>query len=93
MKSFLLEGINNSIRSVFMGNKLIFVQTDDWEVLYVNGKLNSENHRMQAGDWLELLIDFKCFATVETFWVDEDYMHDLGNFPDRFSDLPKEVLS
>jgi hypothetical protein len=76
-----------------MGNKLVFVQTDDWQGFYVNGKLHNEGHKMEASDWLELLRESRYFTSIESFWVNEEYMHDLGNFPERFSDLPKEVLS
>ena len=76
-----------------MGNEFIFVSTDDWEGYYINGRLKNEGHRMESSEWLELIEKNTHFTSVKSFWVDEEYMHDIGSFPEKFSEIPKEALS
>lgn len=76
-----------------MGNTFIYVSTDDWEGIYINGVLEYENHSIPTHVWLDILRKNNYYLDVESYYVDEEYMHDLGCFPDKFSKLPKEVLS
>lgn len=76
-----------------MGNTFIYVSTVDWEGIYINGELRYENHSIPTHVWLDILRDNRYYLDVETYYVDEEYMADLGNFPSQFSKLPKEVLS
>jgi hypothetical protein len=73
---------------------LIIVSTDDWEGIYLDGELIYEDHRIHNYVWIELIKEHGAFSKeVENYWVDEDYMCDFGNFPNRFKDIPKEMLS
>lgn len=72
--------------------KFIFVSTDDWEGIYIDGELEYEGHQVPTSVWLSFIDDYRDYA-VESYWVNEEYMHDMGNFPDEFEDIPKEVLS
>jgi hypothetical protein len=72
---------------------LIFVSTDDWEGIYINGELEYENHRLHSGDWIEIIRKFNGFREVKRFWADEEYMHDVGSYPTKFEDFPEGVLS
>lgn len=55
----------------------------DWEVLYVNGKLEVEGHRIRIEDISEFvpigLVRLRC---VDNFDSDEDY------FPEKVEDFP-----
>jgi hypothetical protein len=73
---------------------LILCECDDWEGIYINGKLDYEGHRIHNGVWIDLIKKYGAFSQkVESYWVSEDYLHDRGNLPDKFEDIPKEMLS
>lgn len=56
---------------------------DDWEGLYVNGKLVQQDHSLSARDVLSLIgID------IEQRWVSYDYTAERGNLPDKLADIP-----
>lgn len=74
-------------------NNIILVSTDDWEGVYVGGTLEFQGHRIHNDVWLSLINKYKEFDEVESYWVDEDYMHDIGNLPHHFEELPKDILS
>jgi len=71
---------------------LILVVTDDWQGVYVDGVLEHEGHRIEGSDWIRIIGRHKNFGEIESYWADEEYMHDVGNFPNKFEDLPKDIL-
>ena len=58
---------------------------DDWEGLYIDGKLVMENHSLRVEDVLEA-----CQVKFDSHWVDDDWMCNRGRFPEKFEDVPKD---
>ena len=56
------------------------LSVDDWEGLYINGKLEMENHRINVDDVMCILCT-KFDIKYETREVDCDYIEDRGDFP------------
>lgn len=72
---------------------VIFVECDDWEGIYIDGKLEHEGHMIRNFIWLDLIKKYGTFNKfTEHYWADEDYMHDRGSLPVKFEDIPKEKL-
>lgn len=60
-------------------NKVILLRTDDWEMLYVNGKLVSEYHTIERGLAMTRLKAFLHLSKLHNFKledVEEIYMKD-----------------
>ena len=59
---------------------------DDWEGIYINGKLAAEGHRISLHDVLDalkgnILTDFE-FRTCN-----RDWLYDQGNLPDELENV------
>lgn len=59
---------------------------DDWEALYLNGKLVIEGHRLSAEDILNTLDVQKYYYNVSSEWTYDN------SLPDNLSDIPAEAL-
>lgn len=62
---------------------------DDWEGLYVDGRMESQNHSL---NWPYLLVN--CLSLPTTFerrFVTDDYLSEEGNLPERLADIPAEA--
>lgn len=63
----------------------IFVKVDDWDGLYIDGKLAAEGDSMYLPDELDgLTVHFSIRSGRKS---DELYVQDNGGFPDDFSTL------
>ncbi|NQS88819.1 hypothetical protein HQ584_03390 [Patescibacteria group bacterium] len=64
---------------------------DDWEAIYINGKIVKQGANMTAADLLEFLKegDYMALPTIDQHWVDEEWMDQL---PATFNDIPKDVI-
>ena len=69
---------------------MTFVRADDWEGIYINGKLVEETHSIENIAAVNIAIRHKV-TTVETKWCDLDWIHDEGNLPQKLEDVKLEV--
>jgi hypothetical protein len=71
-------------------NKYTIVYVDDWEQLYVDGKISYGNHSLDIGDLQQFCPKAKV-GEIEYIQADEsDEMIANGNWPDNLSDVPTE---
>ncbi len=67
--------------------KITFVSDDnDWEGLYINGKLVMENHRLDWDDILDAI-----GVEYETIVADDEWLAEHGTLPDKLSDVKARV--
>jgi hypothetical protein len=59
------------------------VRAYDWEGIYVLGKLWEEGHGI---DWCCLLKKHVVHISSEK-WVDEDWLREVGSFPEKYSEV------
>ena len=76
---------NKKRDSVPYPKKITFVNVDDWVGVYLDGKLEYENHSIDADDCLTLL-GIEC----ESLWVDPDWMGDRCRLPEDLKDVKFE---
>lgn len=63
-------------------NKITFVDSDDWEGLYINGELVLENHSLRIYDVLKAL-----GIKYEVINADDDWLASCGNLPENLTDV------
>lgn len=84
MNKFTYEGVDLIIVSSECG---------DWYGLYVNEKLEKEGHSIGDNDWINLIIKYKHFSgNIDKFEVSDDFCEELGSFPEKFEEIPKNFL-
>ena len=73
--------------------KLIKVSTGDYEVLYENGCLILENHRLNLDEVLGYLMN-KVIDSYESYYIDDDVIEEKysWSFPAEFDEFDKEDL-
>jgi hypothetical protein len=64
--------------------KITYVTSDEWEGIYVDGKLVCENHSLSIREFLE-------YTGVECDRMDcdEDWMADHGHLPEDLAEVKK----
>jgi len=62
--------------------QVAFVDGDDWEGLYINGKLVEEHHHVRTEDVLRHL-GIKC----EVIYPDQDWLEERGSLPANLSEV------
>lgn len=67
--------------------KFQLVQGDNWEGLYVSGKLVCENHYLSHEEILEAI-----GADIDILAIDDDYLFEFDRLPEQFKDIPPEKL-
>jgi len=74
-------------------SKLVYVLSShgDWSGIYIDNQLDYEGHSIPVWVWLDL---FNLSGVTEAvqFEVDGEWLESCGNFPEFFSDIPKERL-
>ena len=68
-------------------NVLFVTNGDDWEGLYIDGVLAIEGHRISAWEAMCVLGINSHSAEIDTPW-----MHDMGNLPVDFCDIPQDKI-
>jgi hypothetical protein len=77
-------------------NKAILLKADDWEGLFINGKLVKEGHTLNEGSsrvkvflGLSKKYNFDLEEMVETYVDEEDenMLNDIGSFPNMLDEL------
>lgn len=71
--------------------RLILVSGDDWEGLFLNGKILDEEHSIQ---WDNLVKYMKQFNTLDVNFVmlsplGDEWLQNRGSFPEYFSEIPE----
>lgn len=70
---------------------ITLVTADDWEGLYVNGKLHDENHSLDYGFIFERLGDVPRMYAFHRIRVKDEWMLDEGRLPTYLSQIPEEA--
>lgn len=63
--------------------EVVLVKGDDWEGIYINGRLIFENHSLSAKEIFRIL----GFDIID---VDDQWLGDRGSFPENISEVKKE---
>lgn len=58
---------------------------DDWEAIYIDGRIWRQDHRMRTRDWIDLLA--LVGVEGESLSVDPEQSYDDGCFPDNLEDV------
>lgn len=66
--------------------KLVLVRADDWEGIYVDGKLVTEGHSHDTLEAIKLAIKHGV-SEAETKWANDAWLHDQGNLPNKLADV------
>ena len=72
-----------------MGNKIVVISSDDWEGLYVNGKLEDEAHEIRIRD----IAEHTPISSVKEFCLNDygdEEVRDFGSLPCELSDIPSD---
>ena len=62
--------------------KVTYVQGDDWEGVYIDGKLEIEGHSIDFREVLD-----KMGVQVESISADCNWLHERGRLPDNLSEV------
>lgn len=65
-----------------MKHQITLIQADDWCGLYINGKLATEGHSIDHGEFCEAV----GIVLVEK-WADCKWLEDRGRLPEKLSDV------
>lgn len=68
-----------------------FVKGEDWQGLFIDGDLRLEEHELETIDVLKEIAwswrdGYK--LSVKVYEVNQDWLEDEGNFPNKFSAIP-----
>ena len=71
--------------------KVNYIASDDWKGLYINGKLAIEGHSIHVFDLLKTLEKRELLKFTHNE-INENYLENIGAFPENFVDLDKNKL-
>ena len=67
---------------------IVLVQADDWEGLYVGGKLIHEDHSIAADDLLVILFKAMLLRTeAHSEWCDDAWLSERGRLPKDIAEV------
>lgn len=79
--------------------KIIYISADDWCGVYVNNDLVIENHSIDFGYGIKAIAKHISDNGIEVnqlvfekYEIDQEWIEDSGNLPDRFDEIPVDVL-
>jgi len=72
----------NKINETIENKKLVIISGDDWEGIYIDGKLIDEGHSI---DW-RFVLKVLGYNISGTYIEDEEFW-EIGNLPDKLEDL------
>lgn len=76
-------------------NNIIKISADDWEVIYVDGEIFAEGHKIGNKEWFVLGQTYNCieFDKIKEYYFDNDAMEKIAyNFSKYIEDIPKELF-
>ena len=71
-----------------MNKKITFVEAEDWEGIYIDGKLAMQTHALWPQDILSIL-----GIKYEVLDANEDWIQDVGKLPENLSECKFENQS
>lgn len=76
--------------------KIKLVTADDWEGLFINDQLYTEDHSLNAWDVVMSLRDKlnnkDINISFQTYRIDQDYMEEICELPTLFKDIDQSQL-
>ena len=68
-------------------SEIVFAtNTDDWEGMYINGELVTENHNIDGRDVIEILAK-RGLISGSVVEVDMDWLDEIGRLPTSLSEV------
>lgn len=67
--------------------QITFVLGDDWEGVYLNGKLKHQGHSISAMELANTLVNYGRVMSVQVTEPDEEWLQEQGRLPDKLSDV------
>lgn len=67
---------------------MTLVRGDDWEGIYIAGKLMTEGHSIELTHGIVLAIEHKVTG-ITTVFCDLDWLHEEGNLPTALTDVKR----
>ena len=73
--------------------KVIVVNSShgDWSGIYLDNELWTEHHFLHTQDWAELINNHH-LESVDVKEVDGEWLEECGNLPQRYQDIPMEMI-
>lgn len=71
-------------------NVMTLVRGDDWEGIYIAGKLMTEGHSIELTAGIVLAIEHKVTG-ITTVFCDLDWLHEEGNLPQALDDVKRSA--
>lgn len=70
-----------------------YVVGEDWQGLYVNSWLKIEGHTIPTYQAIHIIAK-SCYGDIQTeeILVNQEWLEEQGNLPNRFSDIPENVI-
>ena len=80
--------------------KIIYISADDWCGIYVNNDLVIENHSIDFVYGMKFIAKYISDNGIEVnqfifekYEIDQEWIENMGNLPDDFSDIPTDILA
>lgn len=76
--------------------RIYLVSGDDWEGLYINGKLEKEGHRIDFSNGMKVIAEYinnemsASEIKFMNYYVNQEWLEDEGSFPENFRDIPSD---
>ena len=70
-------------------NKIVVVDSDDWQGMYVNGVLKEEGHELRIDD----ISKYTPISEIKEFclsYYGTEELEDFGSLPNKLSEIPSD---
>lgn len=75
-----------------------YVVGEDWEGIYIHNVLAYEGHRIRFKDGFDTVckhineVESAEYIQFSTYDIDQDWLEDKGSLPEKFENIPSELL-
>ena len=75
-----------------------YVVGEDWEGIYIHNVLADEGHRIRFKDGFDTIcrhineVESAEYIQFSTYDIDQDWLEDQGSLPEKFENIPSELL-
>jgi hypothetical protein len=69
--------------------QMMIVQGDDWQGIYIDGKLKTEGHQIELLAGINIAIENKV-DDADSAWCDLTWLHERGDLPQDLKDVEWE---